>query len=67
MARKKRKPQLVIEDGEPTAVILEISEYERLLERLEDADDLAALREMRKRPIQTRPLSEFLAEFDPRV
>jgi PHD/YefM family antitoxin component YafN of YafNO toxin-antitoxin module len=67
MPKKKRKPQLVIENGEPTAVIIDISEYERMLERLEEADDLAVLEEMRKRPLSFRPLKEFLAEYDPRV
>lgn len=67
MVRKKRKPQLVVEDGEPTAVILDIEEYEQLLERLEEADDLEVLQEMRKKPLKFRPLSEFLDESKPRV
>ena len=67
MTRKKRKPQFVVEDGEPTAVILDISEYEQLLERLEEIDDLATLREMRKTPLKFRPLCEFLDESKPRV
>lgn len=67
MVRRKRKPQFVVEDGAPTAVILDISEYEELLERLEDTEDLAALREMRKRPLKFRPLGEFLEEYGPRV
>ncbi len=67
MVRKKRKPQLVVEDGEPTAVILDIGEYEQLLERLEEVDDLEALQKMRKKPLKFRPLSEFLDESKPRV
>jgi hypothetical protein len=67
MGRRKRKPQFVIEDGEPTAVILDIDEYEDLLQRLEDAEDLTTLREMRKKPLKFRPLSEFLDEYDRRV
>lgn len=67
MVHKKRKRQFVVEDGEPTAVILDIGEYEELLERLEDAEDLAALQEMRKKPLKFRPLSEFLDEYNPSV
>ncbi|MCI0560942.1 MAG: hypothetical protein MN733_20850, partial [Nitrososphaera sp.] len=38
---RKNPPQLVLgEDGEPSAVILDIEEYRELLERLEDAEDL---------------------------
>lgn len=64
MVRRKRKPQFVVEDGEPTAVILDIGEYEELLERLEEAEDLAALQEMRKKPLKFHPLSEFLDEYN---
>lgn len=66
MVRRKRKPQFVVEDGAPTAVILDISEYEELLERLEDTEDLAALREMHKNSLKFCPLTEFLDEYDPR-
>lgn len=65
MVRRKRKPQFVIEDGEATAVILDIEQYEQMLERLEEADDLAVLQEMRSKPMKFRPLSEFLEEHDP--
>nr|VFK32065.1 MAG: hypothetical protein BECKMB1821G_GA0114241_110115 [Candidatus Kentron sp. MB]VFK35132.1 MAG: hypothetical protein BECKMB1821I_GA0114274_110116 [Candidatus Kentron sp. MB]VFK76994.1 MAG: hypothetical protein BECKMB1821H_GA0114242_108816 [Candidatus Kentron sp. MB] len=67
MVRGKRIPRFVVEDGKPTAVILDIAEYEQFLERLEEADDLAALREMRKKPLEFRPLGEFLDEYNPRV
>ena len=43
MARTKRKPQYVVEDGKPKAVFLDIKQYEQMLERLEEADDLAVL------------------------
>ncbi len=67
MVSRKRKPQFVVEDGEPTAVILDIDVYEELLERLEEAEDLAALRELRSKPLKFRPLSEFLDEYNPSV
>lgn len=52
--------QVVYSDGEPVAVIVPIEEYREILERLEDAEDLAMLEEMRKRPLQFRALDEFL-------
>ena len=67
MPRPKRNPQFVVEDGQPTAVILDIKEYEELLERLEETDDLAVLREMRKKPLNFRPLEDFLRERKPSV
>ena len=62
MKTKVAKPGVVWRDGKPAAVLLDIDVYEDLLERLEQKDDLAALAEMRKRPMKFRPLGEFLAE-----
>ena len=55
-------PELIIRDGKPVSVILPIKKYEELLERLEDADDLAYLKKLRTKPLSFRPLSEYLAE-----
>ena len=57
-----RRPEVVYRDGEPVAVILDIREYEEMLERLEDTEDLQMLREMRQRPLRFRTLEEFLEE-----
>ena len=53
-------PQMVYKDGAPVAVILPIEEYREMLERLEDAEDLAMLEEMRKQPLEFSTLDEFL-------
>jgi hypothetical protein len=53
-----RKRELVYRDGKPSAVILDIAEYEELLERAEDLGDLRALRRMREHPLQFRALSD---------
>jgi hypothetical protein len=60
-----RKHELVYRDGKPAAVILDIAEYEDLLERAEDLDDLRALRRMRERPLRFRSLSDVLSEPAP--
>lgn len=39
--RARRKPaRLVLENGQPSAVILDIEEYREMLERLQDLEDL---------------------------
>ena len=48
--------------GKPTAVILSIEDYRKLLQRAEDAEDLKTLRAMRKRPLKFRKLEEFLKD-----
>ncbi|MDO8531905.1 MAG: type II toxin-antitoxin system prevent-host-death family antitoxin [Dehalococcoidia bacterium] len=66
--RSRRKPfQVVVKDGEPSAVILDIQDYREMLERLDDAEDLKVLERMRRRPLKFRGLEEFLAEYAPRV
>ena len=65
--RERRSPEIVLRDGRPAAVILDIDEYQDMLERLEDLDDLEMLREMREKPLNFRKLEEFLAEYHPSV
>ena len=62
---KNRSPGIVLRDGQPTAVILDIDEYQDMLERPEDLDDLAVLKQLREEPPSFRKLDEFLAEVQP--
>jgi len=67
-SRAKRKPpEIVTRDGKPVAVILDIDEYQEMLERLEDMEDMRVLEEMRKKPLQFKKLNEFLEEYHPSV
>ena len=56
----KKSPGIILQEGKPTAVILDIDEYQEMLERLEDAEDLKMLIEMRKKPLKFRRLDDFL-------
>ena|SRR5690242_9122955 len=57
---KKKDPEIVMRGGKPAAIILDIDEYRELLERVEDADDLKMLKQMRKRPLKLRKLEDVL-------
>ena len=59
---KRKSPEIVFREGRPAAVILDIAEYKRMLERLEDMEDLRTLESMRKRPLKFRSLDDFLKE-----
>ena len=62
-ARRARKdPEIVMRGGKPTAVILSIEDYRKLLQRAEDAEDLKTLRAMRRRPLNFRKHEEFLKD-----
>lgn len=51
---KKKHYEFVFRKGKPTAVILGIDEYEELLERLEDTENLKLLEEMKKTPFKLK-------------
>ena len=57
---KRKAPEIVVRDGKPAAVILDIDEYIEMLERLEDAEDLKMLQEMRKKPLRFRKLEDAI-------
>ena len=64
---KRKTPEIVLRDGKPSAVILDIEDYREMLERLEDLEDLEMIKEMRKRPLKFRKLEDFLKEYQPSV
>jgi PHD/YefM family antitoxin component YafN of YafNO toxin-antitoxin module len=59
---RKKEPEIVIREGKPSAVILDIDEYQKMLERLEDMDDLRLLEKIREKPLKFRKLGDFLME-----
>ena len=63
----RRSLQVVFQDGQPSAVILDLQEYMELLERLEDLEDLQTLREMRSKPLEFESLEHFLQQDASRV
>jgi PHD/YefM family antitoxin component YafN of YafNO toxin-antitoxin module len=55
------EPELITRNGRPVSVILPIEVYQELLERLEDAEDVAWLRRARLKPMRYRSLEEYLS------
>jgi len=62
MKATRRKPQIVTRNGKPVSVIIPIKDYEELLERVEDAEDVAWLKQARGGKLEYRPLEEYLAK-----
>jgi PHD/YefM family antitoxin component YafN of YafNO toxin-antitoxin module len=60
----KTKPQVVMKDGKPSAVIIDINDYRELLEKLEDKEDLADLEKIRMGGIQVRKFEDYLTEHN---
>ena len=61
MKATSSEPEIVMRKGKPVSVILPIKDYEELLERVEDAGDVAALKRARLKPLHYRPLEDYLA------
>jgi PHD/YefM family antitoxin component YafN of YafNO toxin-antitoxin module len=64
---KRKEPEIILRGGKPAAVILDIDDYQEMLERLEDMEDLKILLEMRQKPLKFRKLEDFLEEYSPGV
>lgn len=60
MGTINREPEIVTRNGKPVSVILPIKEYQELLERAEDADDVAWLKRARRKKLHNRPLEDYL-------
>ncbi len=56
------EPEIVTHKGKPVAVIIPIKDYKELLERVEDTDDVAWLKNARRKPLHFRPIEDYLAE-----
>jgi PHD/YefM family antitoxin component YafN of YafNO toxin-antitoxin module len=56
------KPEIVVRNEKPVSVIIPLQDYQELLERAEDAEDTAWLRDVREKPKHYRPLEEYLAQ-----
>ena len=54
------EPEIVMRRGKPISVILPIKRYEELLERLEDAEDVALLKRTRHGLVSYGSLEEYL-------
>lgn len=66
MERLSEQPEIITRGGKPVSVILPIAVYEELLERLEDAEDIAYLKKARESRTDFRPFSEYLKEREAR-
>jgi hypothetical protein len=64
MKTKLPEPEIVTRKGKAVSVILPIEVFQEMIERLEDADDVAWLKKARKKPQSFRKLEDVLADLD---
>ncbi len=66
MKTANSEPEIVSRNGKPVSVILPIKKYQEMIERLEDAKDVAWLKRARRKKLHFRPLKEVLADLPQR-
>lgn len=57
-----QKPNIVVKNGKPQAVILDIRAYEKLLETAQDRVDLDELKRIKKSEMSFRSLEHYLGK-----
>ncbi len=57
------EPEIITRNGKPVSVIIPIKTYQEMIERLEDAEDVAYLKKARRKPLHCRPLADVLADL----
>ena len=62
MKATSSEPEIVTRKGKPVSVIIPIKDYEELLERVEDSNDIAWLKRARRKALHYRPLEDYLVE-----
>ena len=63
MKSENAEPEIVTRNGRPVSVILPIKNYQEMIERLEDAKDVAWLKRARRKKRHFRPLENVLADL----
>jgi len=66
MKTTKKRRSVVYDGNKPSAIILDIASFEKLVEAAEDRDDLRFLAKLKKQPRDVMPLEEFLARRNQR-
>jgi hypothetical protein len=64
VSRKARRmtPAVLLKDGKQAFVVLDIRDYRDILDKLDDLEDIQYVDKLSKRPRNTGPFEEFLAE-----
>lgn len=57
------KPKIILENGQPSEVILKWKDFQELLERVEDVYDLAEIKKFKNKKLVFKNIDAFLKEY----
>ena len=62
-----KRPEVIYRDNKPVSVIIDLEDYERILERLEDIEDLSFINSIKSETLKFRKLDDFILEYNSNV
>ncbi len=65
--RSAKSPEVIYRNDKPVSVIIDLEEYKKILERLEDIEDLRFINKIKNKLLKFRKLDDFLAEYNSNV
>jgi len=60
--QNKKNREFIYRNNKPVSVIIDIEEYEQLLARVEDIEDVEFIRNLKKKKLEFRSFDSFLEE-----
>ena len=60
----KTRPQVIMKNGVPDAVIVDIADYRNLLQRLQDKEDIDDLEKIRRGSLRFRGFDDLIDEHN---
>ena len=65
--RSVKSPEVIYRNDKPVSVIIDLEEYKKMLERLEDIEDIKYINKIKNKLLKFRKLDDFLAEYNSNV
>ncbi len=62
--RTIRTPEVIYRNNKPVSVIIDVDEYNNMLERLEDIEDLKFIENLKREKLKFKRLDDFLTEYN---
>ena len=62
-----KSPEVIYRNDKPVSVIIDLEEYKKMLERLEDIEDIKYINKIKNKLLKFRKLDDFLAEYNSNV
>ncbi|MBU2508511.1 MAG: type II toxin-antitoxin system Phd/YefM family antitoxin [Bacteroidetes bacterium] len=63
LTKNKKNREIIYRNNKPVSIILDIREYEKMIERLEDIEDIEFVKKIKSNSMSFIKLEDFLTEI----